>query len=269
MSQVFDYKTTALVSSLMPGGHKSHQRGPGSDFYRKTHFLDEPEPARIDLNASLRDPFENLQVRSYRQRSKLDVVVFIDGSSSMLFDGKIELTTHVFSSIYQSVNAAGDALSSYLLTDKLQSISDTDSLVATFEQIGPEDNKATAYTEIYRTLPTRPALIFLLSDFHWPERQLQAMLTTLSAHSVVPVITWMTQEYDGYPLWRFVEMTDLETGKSTLVFVTHTQKQLIKQHYQQRREYLNTLCRSFNQRPFWLLDHYEAAQMNRYFTMQS
>jgi uncharacterized protein (DUF58 family) len=268
MSLVFDYKTAALVSSLMPGGHKSRQRGPGSDFYRKTHFLDEPEPARIDLNASLTDPFENLQVRSYRQRSKLDIVVLIDGSSSMLFDNKLSLVSSVFDSICQSVDAAGDKLTAYLLTDELATVSDVDELRSAFLAIGPEDNRAGAYTEIQRTLPSRPSLIFLISDFHWPDWQMQGMLTALSSHTVVPVITWQSREYDDYPLWRFVEMTDLETGKSTLVFVTPGQRQLLKQRYQTRREHINTQCRAHNQRPFWLIDNYDPAQMNRYFAMQ-
>jgi uncharacterized protein (DUF58 family) len=268
MSQLFDYKTTAMISSLMPGGHKSRQRGPGSDFYRKTHFLDEPEPARIDLNASLTDPFENLQVRSYRQRSKLDVLVLIDGSSSMIYVNKVSMVTALFDSICQSVAAAGDEMSAYLLTDQLLPLEDCSALQSAFNAIGPEHNQASAFTEIQQVLPTRQSLVFLVSDFHWPDWQLHAVLTALSAHTVVPVICWQSREYNDYPLWRFVEMADLETGKSTLVFVTPNQRQLLKQRYQQRQEYLNTQCRAFNQRPFWLLDHYEAVQMNRYFATQ-
>jgi len=269
MSQVFDYKTAVMVSSLMPGGHKSRQRGPGSDFYRKTHFLDEPEPARIDLNASLTDPFENLQVRSYRQRSKLDVLVLIDGSSSMIYANKVSMVCKLFDSISQSVTAAGDQMSAYLLTDELQPLTDSDSLQSAFAVIEPEHNRADAYMEIHRILPTRPALIFLISDFHWPEQQLHAILTALSAHTVVPVISWLRQEYNDYPLWRFVEMTDLETGKSTLIFVTPSQRRLIRQRYQERQQYLNTLCRAFSQRPFWLLDDYQATQMTHFFAAQS
>jgi uncharacterized protein (DUF58 family) len=269
MSLLFDYKTAAMVSSLMPGGHKSRQRGPGSDFYRKTHFLDEPEPARIDLNASLTDPFENLQVRSYRQRSKLDVLVLIDGSSSMLYDNKVAIISTLFDSICQSVAATSDNFTAFLLTDQLHTISDVDALRSAFAQISPEHNQACAYTEVQRTLPARPSLVFLVSDFHWPEWQLHAMLTVLSAHTVVPVITWQSREYKDYPLWRFVEMTDLETGKSTLVFVTPSQRQLLKQRYQQRREYLNTQCRAYKQLPFWLLDRYEPNQMSRYFAMHA
>ncbi|WP_297809619.1 hypothetical protein [uncultured Methylophaga sp.] len=265
MSQLFDYKTAALVSSLMPGGHKSRQRGPGSDFYRKTHFLDEPDPSRIDLNASLTDPFENLQVRSYRQRSKLDIVVLVDGSSSMLYDNKVALTTQLFDSICRSVEAAGDDMSAFFISDQLRPLDSTASLKKAFSSVTPEHNRASAYTDIQRTLPGRPSLIFLISDFHWPETQLHGLLTAMSAHRVVPVITWQSREYEDYPLWRFVEMTDLETGKSALVFVTRSQRQLLKKRYQQRREYLNTQCRAFNQRPFWLVDHYDAAQMNQYF----
>lgn len=268
MSQLFDYKTTAMVSSLMPGGHKSRQRGPGSEFYRKTHFLDEPEPARIDLNASLTDPFENLQVRSYRQRSKLDVLVLVDGSSSMIYGDKVNMVSKLFDSICQSVAAAGDEMTAYLFTDELQALTDADSLQTAFDTVSPEHNQASAYKEIQRVLPIRQSLIFLISDFHWPEWQLHALFTALSAHAVVPVICWQSREYDDYPLWRFVEMTDLETGKSTLVFVTPNQRELIRRRYQERQRYLNTQCRGFNQRPFWLLDHYEAKQMSRFFAVQ-
>jgi hypothetical protein len=268
MNQTFDYKTTGLVSGLMLGSHKSRQRGTGADFYKKSLFLDEPDTSRLDLNASLTDPFESLHVKSYRQRSKIDVLLLIDGSSSMLYGEKSALLHEVYESTKASVEAANDRFSCYLLTEKLIKLDDIDALTAEFTRLSPESNHAEATQQVFPVLPGKPALIFLVSDFHWPETQLQSLMTVLSAHLVVPIVLWQSKEYLDFPLWRFVELTDLETGVSSLVFITRDQKQKIQQQYEDRRAYLTQQFRRFNQQPFWLIDHYDAKQMSRYFSMQ-
>jgi uncharacterized protein (DUF58 family) len=268
MSAVFDYKTTALVSGLMLGSHKSRQRGTGSDFYKKSLFLDEPDTSRIDLNASLTDPFESLHVKTFRQRSKIDVLVLVDGSSSMLYGDKINLVAQLFDSIQESVHAASDNFYGYLLTQQLHAINDSDELRQQFAAVTPEHNHAEAYLQVNQVTPGKPALVFVISDFHWPEQQLQSLMTGLSAHLVVPVIIWHSSEYTDYPLWRFIELTDLETGKPALVFITPTQRAAIQQRYQQREAQLQQQFRHFNQRPFWLIDQYSVQDMSRYFATQ-
>jgi uncharacterized protein (DUF58 family) len=268
MNQVFDYKTTGLISGLMLGSHKSRQRGTGSDFYKKSLFLDEPDTSRLDLNASLTDPFESLHVKSYRQRSKIDVILLIDGSSSMLYGNKAALVRSVYDSINVSVEATNDRFSCYLLKEKRVKLDDADALTTELSKLKPESNQAEATQEVFPILPSKPALVFLISDFHWPETQLQSLLTILSAHLVVPIVLWQSKEFLDFPLWRFVELTDLETGASSLVFITRDQKQKIQQQYEDRKNYLTQQFRRFNQHPFWLIDDYDARQMSRYFSMQ-
>lgn len=268
MNQTFDYKTTGLISGLMLGSHKSRQRGTGSDFYKKSLFLDEPDTSRLDLNASLTDPFESLHVKSYRQRSKIDVILLIDGSSSMLYGEKATLLHHVYESTKASVEAANDRFSCYLLKEKLVKLDDADALTTELTNLQPESNQAEATQQVFPILPGKPALVFLVSDFHWPETQLQSLLTVLSAHLVVPMVLWQSKEFLDFPLWRFVELTDLETGASSLVFITRDQKQKIQQQYDDRKTYLTQQFRRFNQHPFWLIDQYDARQMSRYFSMQ-
>lgn len=268
MSLVFDYKATTLLRGLMLGMHKSNQRGTGSDFYKKSSFLDEPDTSRLDLNASLTDPFEGLHVKTFRQRSKLDVQIFVDGSSSMLYADKIKHIQQLFDSIHQSVEAASDHFYGYLMTQSLSTIDSASTLQQAFSDIRPEQNRAESYIKLPQVNLPRPSLVFIISDFHWPEKQLEAMMTLLSSHLVVPVVVWSNAEYADYPLWRFVEVTDLETGKSRLVFVSRRQKNAIEQRYQQRKHYLNQQFRRFNQRPVWLTDHYDPRDMSRYFAMQ-
>lgn len=268
MNTVFDYKTNVLVRGLLLGSHKSRQRGSGSDFYKKSLFMDEPDTSRIDLNASLTDPFESLHVKTFRQRSKIDVLVLVDGSSSMLYDNKTTLINTLFDSIRQSVLAASDNFHGYLLSHQLVRIDDSQQLHQSFTEVTPEHNQAQAYLQVNQITPVKPALVFVISDFHWPLAQLQSLMTGLSAHLVVPIIVWKSAEYMDYPLWRFVELTDLETGKSALVFITPKQRSIIQQRYKQRETELKQHFRFFNQRPFWLIDDYSVTAMNRYFAMQ-
>jgi len=268
MSVVFDYRTTALVTGLMLGMHKSRQRGTGSDFYKKSLFLDEPDTSRLDLNASLTDPFEALHVKTFRQRSKLDVQVLVDGSSSMLFADKPGHITRLFDSIQQSVEAASDQFYGYLMTQSLTAIDNAGTLQQALTEIEPEQNRAEAYIKLHQVSLSRPSIVFIISDFHWPETQLESMMTVLSSHLVVPVVLWSNAEKNDYPLWRFVEITDLETGKASLVFVTKAQRDQIQHRYQQQEHHLNQQFRRFNQRPFWLKDRYDPRDMSRYFAMQ-
>ena len=268
MSVIFDYKTTAFVSGLMLGSHKSQQRGNGFDFYKRSVFLDEPDISRLDLKASLTDPFESLHVKSFRQRSKIDVLTLVDGSSSMLFANKLTRLVEVFNSIQQSVNAAGDHFHGFLFNQQRHRINDITALQSAFSELKPEQNQAEAFLTISQIIPAKPSLIFIISDFHWPEWQLHAVMTALSAHQIVPVIVWSRAEYQDYPLWRFVELTDLESGRSALVFITPSQRAAIQQRYQRHEQALQQQFRRFNQHPFWLIDNYSAQNMHRYFAMR-
>lgn len=268
MSDVFDYKMAGRIRGVVPGGHKSRQRGAGSDFYRKSPFLSEPDSSKIDLKTSLTDPFETLHIRSYRQHSKLRVVLLIDGSSSMLYAGKPALLTRFYNSLAASVDAAGDERQAYLLTGEIQPLPDEQRLCQALSSLTPEHNNAGAFSLLERILPSRPALVFIVSDFHWPEPMLQGVMATLSRHGVVPVVLWQSTEYSHFPAWRFIELTDLETGEAGLVFLTPAQIERLQASYAARSGYLKRLFQRYNCRPFWLSDHYSATQMNHYFSAQ-
>ncbi|HDY84290.1 hypothetical protein LCGC14_1115930, partial [marine sediment metagenome] len=188
---LFDYKTPFVLNALADGEHKSKRQGLGSDFYKKSYFLSEPNPARIDLASSLTDPFESLYVKSYRQRSQLNVLTLIDGSSSMSIANKPELISEFESSIAASVSARSDNYAAYLLSSKIKALSETQTdnslIYEHFSQINHHD-VASSFNDLERLLPERRSMIFLISDFHWSTATIKRIFDKLSGHYVVPIV---------------------------------------------------------------------------------
>lgn len=265
---VFDYKTPFLLNALRESEHKSKRQGPGSDFYKKSAFLADPNPARIDLSASVTDPFESIYVKTFRQRSKLDVLTLVDGSDSMAISGKADLVDLTEKSIAASVAVRNDNYRSYLLTSSILSVTDPDLLTQHYAAAQHPDqyhNTAQAFSDIECLLPTRRSLIFLLSDFHWSNDKLNQILNTLSGHYLVPVVIWRSTEYENFPLWRFVQIRDAETDENRLIFVTPKQKRLIESTFADRRIFLNNQFQRHNCRAFWMIDQFSAQQLSEFF----
>ncbi|THK40848.1 hypothetical protein E8Q33_11180 [Methylophaga sp. SB9B] len=264
---VFDYKTPFLLNALRESEHKSKRQGPGSDFYKKSAFLADPNPARIDLASSVTDPFESIYVKTFRQRSKLDVLTFIDGSDSMTIPGKADLLNLSETSIACSVAARNDQYQSYLFSDSIHSVTNPQTLTEYFSALGNGEhhNSANAFADIDRLLPVRRSLIFLLSDFHWSNEKLHQVFNSLSGHYLVPIVIWRSAEYENFPLWRFVQLRDAETGENRLVFVTPKQKKLIESTFVDRKLFLNKLFQKYNSRAIWMIDQFSAQNMSEYF----
>jgi hypothetical protein len=264
---IFDYKTPFVLNALADGEHKSKRQGVGSDFYKKSPFLSEPNPARIDLTRSLSDPFESLYVKSYRQRSQLDVFTLIDGSSSMAIANKPELVDLFQTSIAASVGWRNDNYNPYLFSDDIQEISQSELINEHFAAqltAAKHDESASLY-EIERVIPQRRSIIFIISDFHWSEDKLNHVFTRLSGHYLVPIVLWCSLEFDGYTLWRFVQIHDAETGANRLIFVTPKQKQRINETFKRRRIRLNKLFQAFSCRPIWAVDEFNVNDLRAYF----
>jgi len=265
---IFDYKTPFLLNALHESEHKSKRQGPGSDFYKKSPFLADPNPARIDLASSVTDPFESIYVKTFRQRSKLEVLTFIDGSDSMAIPGKVDLLSLSEKSITYSVAARNDQYQSYLFSDSIHSVTDSESLSQYFSADGNQSkhpNTARAFTEIERLLPLRRSLIFLLSDFHWSNEKLNHVLNTLSGHYLVPIVIWNSAEYENFPLWRFVQIRDAESAENRLIFVTPKQKKLIESTFADRKIFLNNQFQRHNSRAFWMIDQFSAQNLSEFF----
>lgn len=89
MSQVhikeFSYHIAWRSHSRRPGRHKSNQRGMGMEFRGHTTLLAYPDPRRIDIRQTIRDPLEQVHVRIFNQKSVTPVFVLCDMSGSMQY----------------------------------------------------------------------------------------------------------------------------------------------------------------------------------------
>lgn len=263
---VFHYKTRFLLNALMDGAHKSKRQGPGSEFYRTAAFLSDPNPSRVDLTRSLMDPFETLFVKTFRQRSELEVVTLADGSHSMLTGDKADFMLAALDCISRSVYEGGDKCHPYLLTENILSLpSQPDWQTALDKATLAPRQTASAFRQLNYEIPTQRCLIFILSDFHWPTEWLQSLLSELSAHYVVPVIIWSAAEIADYPLWRFVQVQDAESGSQHLLFTTPRQQQHLRRALTERKKLLTQLFSAYGCRPIWLAEPFSAQQFDRYF----
>ena len=82
------YRVGRPVLGHFPGHHRSPRGDSGFEFRGHASLLDAPDPRRLDLHASLRDPFGQWRVRVHSQRKSIPVLVVADVSASMGFRGR-------------------------------------------------------------------------------------------------------------------------------------------------------------------------------------
>ena len=81
----FSYHIAWRSHARRPGSHKSNQRGMGMEFRGHTTLLAYPDPRRIDIRQTIRDPLEQIYVRIFNQKSVVPVFVLCDMSGSMQY----------------------------------------------------------------------------------------------------------------------------------------------------------------------------------------
>jgi len=64
---LFNYHIHWKSTGHHPGQHKSGQRGMGIEFTGHSNLLDYPDPRRIDIRQTIRDPLEQVHVRIFNQ----------------------------------------------------------------------------------------------------------------------------------------------------------------------------------------------------------
>lgn len=111
--QEFHYRLPSRFGGARPGAHRGASLGSGQAFAGHRRLLDQPDPRRLDLRASLRDPRGDWLVRIQRQRVAVPVHAIVDVSASMRFGtprSKLEVTADFVEALGHSAFRAGDAL---------------------------------------------------------------------------------------------------------------------------------------------------------------
>jgi hypothetical protein len=276
-AEEFHYRVSWRSDAVRPGFHPSRRSGAGERFHGLAPLLRHPDPRRIDLRASVLDPFGGYAVRIYEQRSAIKVFAIVDLSASMEFRGvasKMETLADFLGSLALSTYRTGDALGIVGCSEKIHAEFSLPlcrhpamalSLVNRLRRFRPKGSNARALADAARRLPTSRALVFLASDFHMPLALVKRILVALGPHDVVPIVFWDSREEGGDAALGFRRMRDLEDGSERLLLLRPTLRARLEESYRDRRERLAHLFLSHGREPLFLEKGFKAEHLTRYF----
>lgn len=273
----FTYQIGWRSRGRHPGRHASAQRGLGMEFRGHAPLISYPDPRRIDLRQTIRDPFDQVWVRIFNQKSSVPVFVVCDLSGSMGFSGqmrKLEIAAEITASAAYSAFRVNDPFGfvgfdekirddwMFTSTTKVHGAFDLAKRLAAYR---PDQVAATALGDVTQFLPRERSLVLLVSDFHTPLEQLSDQLATLMRHHVVPLVLWDAAEYRNLPEFGIASVTDCETGTRRTLFLRKHYRERILQSFEDRRAALEKLFMSVDMPPLFIEDHFEADDLTQYF----
>lgn len=273
----FHYRSPAPALGHFPGHHRSARGESGFELRGHAPLLDAPDPRRLDLHASLRDPFGSWIVRVYSQRRAIPVVLVADLSASMGFEGrqhKLEVLADFSESLAWSAWRTGDAFGFIGCDEQVRA----DWLLPPARGRGvgtpiaqrlrgrPElQGSARGLLDAHRYLRRQRSLVFLVSDFHLPPAQLESLFASLARHQLTPIVLRDPTEHDLGPGHGLVHAIDPETGERRLVLWRPSLRKAWARARQQQRQQLEALCHRHRLRPLWIEGGFDADALTRHF----
>jgi uncharacterized protein (DUF58 family) len=242
--------------SVVPGAHRGFEQGRGGRFRQVVPFDLSPDPRRLDLRASARDPFGRLHVRQYEERATASVFVLTDTSASMAFGlraSAAQRAADVHAALARAAYAIGDAFGGAAGAESIQ-WRQPPRRRGYASCVGPlpaRGRHLQGLVQEARGLGTRRRLVFVISDFEFPEIGTIELLETLEGHDVVPVVIGDHLEHD-LPRWGLAELADLESGAKRLVFLRPSLHARWRRERAERRALLSGLFAARGRRPFFL-----------------
>ena len=273
----FHYRVAHPATGQFPGHHRSTHGDGGFEFRAHAPLLDAPDPRRLDLHASLRDPFGGWLVRVHRQRMAIPVAMVADLSASMGFAGarrRLDVVADFADSLAQSAWRTGDgfgfvgcdeAVRADLLVPQTRQRGAGARLAQTLRALSPQGRSARGLLDAHRHLGSRRALVFVVSDFHLPLADIEAVLASLARHEVVPVVVWDALEFDLGARDGLAQVADPESGRQRLVWWRAALRRRWAAQRDARRAALHESMRAHRMRPLWLEGGFDADAVTRHF----
>lgn len=275
--QEFYYHLAWRTRGFQPGTQATRTAGGNADFQSYVPFLENPNPRRIDLRATLRTVPRQLMSRSYHDRCSIAVYTVLDLSGSMQFSGnsnKLKVIADIVAAVAWSATRNGDsfglvACDHAVRHDLYEAPSHRLGLAAEIRTkllssctTTQQSNSALALPLAAQQLRQKRSLIFLISDFHLPDAIIKQTLTSLIPHDVVPIVIWDSAEYRNIPNWGWARIRDLECGEERSLFLRPSLVQKIINTFTSRRKNITSLCLKLGTRsPFFIEDTFNAEQL--------
>lgn len=260
-----------------PGRHASTQRGMGMEFIGHTTLVAYPDPRRIDLRQTIRDPMEQVYVRLFNQKSATPVFAICDMSGSMNFGAKtrkLRRAADIIESIAQSASRNADPFGfvgfdqvvreDWISTASFKSQRAIE-LMERLKEYHPDMVSGDGVADVWRYLPRERSLVFMVSDFHMPLKQLEESLANLLKHHIVPIVLWDADEYKELPEFGITAVTDPETGIKRTLFLRKDYRDRIIVAFEERRQAIYSLFMQFDMPPFFVEGEFDADALTEYF----
>ncbi|HVE10060.1 MAG TPA: VWA domain-containing protein [Paraburkholderia sp.] len=280
----FHYRMPARVAGIRPGSHPGTSVGAGQEFVSHTRLFDSPDPRRIDIAASIRGGYGEWLVRLYRQRVAVPVYALVDVSASMRFGGavsKLEAAAQFAEALGYSAFRHGDPVG-MLAFDALER---ADLFVpprhgrAAGTLMGEALRRArpaaqpgaplpAALEKAFARLAGRACMVFVVSDFHWPVDTLLQLLRGMPRVWLVPIVVWSAAEVEPPAADGWLTVHDLETGKPGSLWMTDALRRRWRARVAAARQHLVGAFAQRGVQPLFVVDHFDADALTRYFVEQ-
>lgn len=277
LSSLLDYKIGWKPSGTEPGASGGVLAGIGDRLRSLVLLRDHPDPRRLDLTASMRDPLERLWVRDFYLNTAFKVVLLVDLSASMGYEGKVkrmdvacEMASHLALAAWKN----GDAYGIYGANEDVRKDATLPARVnrgawlwvnKQLRAAKPSGQSAVGLFKIISLLPKRRSLVFVVSDFRWPAGQIEQLFKKISHHDVVPVVLQDPSESEALPKKGIAVLHDVESQKNRFVWM---RPHLIKQILEKRSAHLNSIkqaCRFIERSPFVIQGNFDPLALTCYF----
>lgn len=273
----FYYQVPWKSSSIHFGEQRGTQRGLGDEFKGNMSLIDYPDARRMDLRQTLRDPYEQVQVKLFNQDNTTPIFAVCDVSSSMQFKGqrrKLDLAKEIAASIAYSAFETSDVFSviayhqQVIETLTLSLSHHVHQAFEVIDQLGQYQEMrvgAEGILEVPQYLSQHRGLVFWISDFHMPLSLIEQAFNAMSAHQVIPVVLWDEYEYTKLPKFGFGNMIDPETGMNRTIFFRQSVRERFEEAFAARKQALEILFTRFDSQAIYIHDQYDPDVMSRYF----
>jgi len=271
------YRFGSAARGHFPGHHRSRGGDSGFEFRGHAPLQDAPDPRRLDLHASLRDPFGNWLVRVHSLRKAIPVAIVADLSASMGFEGaqrKLDVLADFAESLAWSAWRTGDSFGFVGCDEQVRAeltVAQTRHrgagmlLAQTLRTLQPQGRSARALRDAHRHLPQRRSLVFLVSDFHLPLDELDAVLATLAPHEVVPVVLWQPVEFALGAAHGLAQVQEPESGARQWLWWRPALRTRWQAAQAQRRAALLQRFRAQRLAPLFIEGAFDADAVTRHF----
>jgi uncharacterized protein (DUF58 family) len=261
------YRLAWRSSDVRVGAHRGKLEGSGGFFRDVVPLLRSPDPRRIDLRISARDPFEGLHVRRFEQKASIAVYALIDVSASMGFRGhadKMRLAADLCAALAAAIRRAGDAfgligcdeiVQPNLMFLATRARGSEMEMVKRLRNFVPTGRGARGLLDAAALIGGRRKLVFLISDFYMPREDTEEIFAALSHHDIVPIQLSDSLEVERLPRWGIFSLTDLESGRRRLVVMRPRLREAWQRRSRRRRAELNSIAARFGRQPFEVRDH--------------